>query len=174
MAKLNDIYFKVGKNLFEQGFDFQTTEQKKKLVDASLKTYLASKIAEESTEKAQLLSNNPDVSVDELVELLGDLIPKEEHFDTMRHLTHFILNIAGEMQGWSITWWEDQDAEFVDNPLVQFNEAGKWESLTTHKETSYVQTFKFVHEIYKDTFMEKSPKNRQLTMKQKQLPKGDE
>lgn len=165
MANLRDIYYKVGKDLYEHDFYIQATEQKKKMVDASLKVYLANKIAEESTEKVLMLSSNPDISVDELVVLLGDLIPQEEHFDTMRHLTHFILNIAGEMQGWSIIWWEDQDAEFIDNPLVKFNEAGKWESLTTNKETSYIQTFQFVHEIYKDTFMEKAPKNKQLTLK---------
>lgn len=174
MANLRDIYSKVGRDLFEQYFDHGTTEEKKEMVDVDLKVYLATKIAEENPEKAKMLSDRKDVSVEELVELLGDLIPKEEHFDTMRHLTHFMLNIAGEMQGWSITWWDEQDVEFVDNPLVQFNESGKWESLTTHRDTSYVKTFKFVYDIYKNTFMEKAPKNRQLTMIPKQLPKGDE
>ena len=46
MANLKDIYYKVGKNLFEQEFDFQTTEQKKKMVDAALKKYLAGKVEE--------------------------------------------------------------------------------------------------------------------------------
>lgn len=165
MANLMDIYYKVGKNLYEKDFDFKSTEEKKILVEGNLKNYVAGKIAEESTMKATELSNNPQVTLDELVIMLGDLIPKEEHFDTMRHLTHFILNIAGEMQGWSIVWYEEQEPEFIDNPLVKFNEAGKIESLTSHKETSYVQTFQFVHEIFKETFMTKKKVQKQLTLK---------
>lgn len=165
MANLMDIYYKVGKNLYEKDFDFKSTEEKKILVEGNLKNYIAGKIAEESTMKAIELSNNPQVTLDELVIMLGDLIPKEEHFDTMRHLTHFILNIAGEMQGWSVVWYEEQETEFIDNPLVKFNEAGKIESLTSHKETSYVQTFQFVHEIFKETFMTKKKVQKQLTLK---------
>ena len=165
MANLMDIYYKVGKSLYEKEFAFKTTEEKKVLVEGNLKNYVAGKIAEESTTKAIELSNNSKVSLDELVIMLGELIPTEEHFDTIRHLTHFILNIAGEMQGWSIVWYEEQDAEFVDNPLMNFNEAGKIESLTTHKETSYVQTFQFVHEIFKETFMTKKKVQKQLTLK---------
>lgn len=165
MANLRDIYFKVGKNLFEKEFDFKTTEEKKTLVEGNLKNYVAGKIVEEDLEKATELSNNPQVSLDELVIMLGELIPREEHFDTIRHLTHFILNIAGEMQGWSIVWYEEQDAKFVDNPLIKFNEAGKIESLTSHKETSYVQTFQFVHEVFKESFMTKKPTHKQLTLK---------
>ena len=59
MADLRDIYFVVGKNLFEKDFDHQTTEQKKKLVEGSLKTYVASKIVRESTEQAFKLSEKP-------------------------------------------------------------------------------------------------------------------
>lgn len=165
MADLRDIYFVVGKNLFEKDFDHQTTEQKKKLVEGSLKTYVASKIVRESTEQAFKLSENPNVSLDELVELLGELIPEEKHFDTMRHLTHFMLNIAGEMQGWSITWWDEQDEQFIDNPLIKFNEEGKIDSLTTHKSSSYVQTFKFVHDVFTSSFMNEKNQNKQYTLK---------
>lgn len=153
MANLMDIYYKVGKDLFEHDFDHKDTEGKKKLINGCLKTYLAGKIAEESPIKAIELSNNPDVSVCDLAVMLGELIPEEEHFDTMRHLTHFMLNISGEMQGWSITWWEDQDPQYIDNQLLTFNEEGKIDSLTTHKQTSYVQTFQFVHEVFSSAFM---------------------
>lgn len=165
MAYLRDIYFKVGKDLYTHAFDIEPDGRKKKLVDACLKTYLASKIAEESTEQALVLSDKEDVSVDDLVEMLGDLIPEEEHFDSMRHLTHFLLNIAGEMQGWSITWWDEQDEQFIDNPLIKFNEAGKIESLTTHKQSSYVQTFKFVHDVFTNSFMNEKTQNKQFTLK---------
>lgn len=163
MANLMDIYFKVGKDLFEHGFDQKDTVEKKRLVNGCLKTYLAGKVAEESPIKAIELSNNPKVSVSDLVIMLGELIPEEEHFDTMRHLTHFMLNIAGEMQGWSITWWEEKDPEYIDNQLLTFNEDGKIDSLTTHKQTSYVHTFQFVHEVFESAFMLGKTGNKQLT-----------
>ena len=118
MANLRDIYYRVGKDLHEHGFDIENIERKKKLVAGSLKTYLASKIAEESTEQALVLSEKEDVTVEDLVEMLGELIPEEQHFDTMRHLTHFLLNIAGEMQGWTITWWDEQDEQYIDKYTI--------------------------------------------------------
>lgn len=169
MANLMDIYHRVGKNLYEHNFDQASIEDKKQLVDGSLKTYLATKIIEEDISKAFLLSNDKDVSVEDLVTILGEIIPQEAHFDTMRHLTHFLLNIAGEMQGWSITWYEDQDHQFIENPLLTQDESGKWDSLTTHKETSYVQTFCFVYDSYKKSFMEKTPTDKQLSIGQKQI-----
>ena len=65
MANLMDIYYKVGKNLYEKDFDFKSTEEKKILVEGNLKNYVAGKIAEESTMKAIELSNNPQVTLDE-------------------------------------------------------------------------------------------------------------
>lgn len=174
MADLRDIYFRVGKDLYQHAFDVENTGRKKSLVEGCLKTYLASKIAEESTEKALILSEKEEVSVDDLVEMLGDLIPEEEHFDTMRHLTHFMLNIAGEMQGWSITWWDEQDEQFIDNPLIKFNEEGKIDSLTTHKQSSYVQTFKFVHEVFTNSFMNEKNNNKQLTLKDTRKPESND
>lgn len=165
MANLRDIYYRVGKDLHQHNFDTENIERKKKLVEGCLKTYLASKIAEESTEQALVLSEKEDVTVEELVEMLGELIPEEQHFDTMRHLTHFLLNIVGEMQGWSITWWDEQDEQFIDNSLLQFNSSGKIESLTTHKQTSYVHTFKFVYEIFNSSFLNEKNSNKQLTLK---------
>lgn len=162
MANLMDIYFKVGSTLANQDFDTQSVEQKKKLVNESLKKYLAGKIAEESTKRALELSTNETISVDDLVDMLGEIIPIEEHFDSIRHLTHFMLNIAGEMQGWAITWYSTDEPEYIDNPLIEFNDEGKIDSLTSHPQTSYVQTFKFVNEIFKNEFMTAKKPAKQL------------
>lgn len=165
MTNLTDIYYMVGKSLFESNFDQKSVSEKKRLVNGCLKNYLARKIAEESIEKAIELSENPTVSVDDLVFMLGELIPEEKHFDTMRHLTHFMLNIAGEIQGWSITWYEDEDPQYIDSQNLVFNEEGKIESLTTHKQTSYVRTFQFIHTIFDSEFMVDKKNNKQLTLK---------
>ena len=165
MAQLTDIYYKAGKDLAEHGFDAADTNKKKKLVNASLKNYVTTKIIEEDVEKTFLLYNDPDISVEELVEMLGEIIPEEQHFDTMRHLTHFILNIAGEMQGWSVVWYQDDDETFLNNSLAEYNDKGKLESLTTHSKTSYVDTFKFMHGLFNEVFMEKQIKGQQLRLR---------
>lgn len=165
MANLRDIYFKVGKDLYQHAFDIEPIGRKKELVDDCLKKYLIYKVVEENAAVASKIGKAESISVEDLVEMLGDLIPREEHFDTMRHLTHFMLNIAGEIQGWSITWWDEQDIAFLDNPSINFNEEGKIDALTTHKDSSYVQTFRFVYEVFKDTFMKENHQNKQFTLK---------
>lgn len=157
MIELKDIYFKVGMNLAKEDFDFRATEDQKELVDKHLKEYLKDKLSEITS--SQIKDSNNEVSVETLVDELGEQIPNERHFDTIRHLTHFILNIAGEMQSWSIVWYGENSPEYIDNSLVKFNINGKWESLTTHNDESYVTTFKQVYGVFKEKFMikEKTP-----------------
>lgn len=167
MIELRDIYSKVGIKLAMQDFDHATRDEQKQLVDKDLKTYLIEKISEIC--KTPTFEDPENViSVEELVTQLGELIPTDRHFDTLRHLTHFILNIAGEMQMHSIVWYSENDSEFIDNPQVLFDIDGKWESLTTHENHSYVQTFHQTYGIFKEVFMTKN-KTAQLAMKAKQL-----
>lgn len=166
MIELKDIYFKVGMNLAKEDFDFRATEDQKELVDKHLKEYLKDKLSEITS--SQIKDSNNEVSVEILVDELGEQIPNERHFDTIRHLTHFILNIAGEMQRWSIVWYGENSPEYIDNSLVKFNINGKWESLTTHNDESYVTTFKQVYGVFKEVFMSKE-KTPQLKIYSKQL-----
>ena len=166
MIELKDIYFKVGMNLVKEDFDFRATEDQKELVDKHLKEYLKDKLSEITS--SQIKDSNNEVSVEILVDELGEQIPNERHFDTIRHLTHFILNIAGEMQGWSIIWYGECNPEFIDNSLIKFNINGKLESLTTHNDESYVTTFKQVYGVFKEVFMSKE-KTPQLKIYSKQL-----
>lgn len=167
MIELKDIYPKVGIKLAMQDFDFATPKEKKQLVDKNIKTYLIEKINEiNETETFEDTENA--ISVEELVTKLGELIPANSHFDTLRHLTHFILNIAGEMQNHSIVWYSESEPEFIDNPQVEFGISGKWESLITHEKYSYVQTFHQVYGVFKEVFMTKN-KATQLTKRTQQL-----
>lgn len=162
VISLMDVYRNVGYKLAEESFDVQSTETKKQLVDMHLKQYLIEKI---SKMKGVPLFSDPsnEISVEDLVTQLGESIPMERHFDTLRHLTHFIINIAGEMQGWSITWSTEAKSEFIDNPLATFKEDGKWDSLITHEKHSHVKIFHQVYGIFKEKFMSKD-KNPQLTI----------
>ena len=167
MNDFRDIYYKVGIKLAEEHFDFRTTEEQKELVDKHLKNYLLEKLSE-VTKTSTFIDSTNEVPIETLVDELGNQIPEEGHFDTMRHLTHFILNIAGEMQGWSIIWYGECNPEFIDNSLIKFNINGKLESLTTHNDESYVTTFKQVYGVFKEVFMSKE-KTPQLKIYSKQL-----
>ena len=167
MIELKDIYSKVGIKLAMQDFDLATPEEKKQLVDTNIKTYLIEKISE-INETATFEDPENAISVEELVTKLGELIPTNSHFDTLRHLTHFILNIAGEMQMHSIVWYSETEADFIDNPLVEFGINGKWESLITHEKHSYVETFHQVYGVFREVFMTKN-NPKQPTMRIKQI-----
>lgn len=172
VISLMDVYGKVGYKLAEEKFDVQSPEIKKQLVDKNLKQYLIEKISKINEIPAFSDPDN-EISVEDLVTQLGESIPAERHFDTLRHLTHFIINIAGEMQGWSIIWYSAEDPKFIDNPLASFDQDGKWNSITTHKDHPYVQTFRQVYGIFKEKFMVKN-NNPQLTMRtNKQLGSGN-
>lgn len=156
-----DVYHTVDEYLLKRNFDGVTLEEQKSLVEEGLKEYVLEKIWERDAVKGSNLRPKKDeISLDDLVTILGELIPKEEHNSTLRHLTHYILNVAGCMQGFSITWWEEKNPDLIKNPVVQFNIAGKWDSLTCHRETSYVQTFHFVHQTFREEFMQKQKDNK--------------
>ena len=82
------------------------------------------------------------------------MIPKEKHFDTIRHLTHFVLQIAGTMQGWDIIWFVEESDTYINNPeVLKYNEM--WDTLKTHQDENLVQTFKFVFDTFENNFMKK-------------------
>lgn len=149
--QMNDIYYKVGYSLAMRNFDLQNVETKKELLEEELRNYAIFKLKE--------LGNNnyisEKVNVIDLVNLLGENIPQEEQFNTLIHLTHCILNIAGEMQGRSITWWGENEEEYKNQPLAVFNDEGFWDSLHTYNDYSYIKTFEFVHDIFINRFMKK-------------------
>lgn len=165
-----DVYYKVDKYLIEKDFYGVSEEKQKELIEEGLKDYVIRKIRERDRAKGNnLLQKKEEISLDDLVTILGELIPKEEHNDTIRHLTHYILNVAGGMQGFSITWWEEKDPDLIQNPVIQFNAAGKWDSLTTHRDTSYVQIFHFTHQTFREEFNKKDKENKSLILKAKTM-----
>ena len=150
MVRLDDIYFKVDTELIKNNYWLVDITEKKKLVNEELKKYAISKINELKFEGELSM----DMSVEELLSILASLIPKEKHFDTIRHFTHYILEISGHLQRWSITWWGDRDdQDLINNPYVEFDVDGYWDSLITHKDTDLVKTFEFVYHVFTKEFM---------------------
>lgn len=162
MLRMNDIYFKVGSSLARDDFDFKNVEEKKMLVDKELKNYLIEKINENGTKLISESSHNDGITTNDLVEVLASIIPEDKHFDTLRHLTHFIVNIAGEMQGHSIMWWSENEDSYKNLPVASFNENGLWDDIHTHEDDLYVKTFEFVYDLFVNSFMKKAKVNKKF------------
>lgn len=157
MNLINDIYYRMDSSIVKQNFWKLDIEEKKSLIDKELKKYIISKL--NLLKLPQLSVEEIDsLNVGELLLILANNIPKEEHFNTLRHFTHYILQVAGTLQGWSIIWWEEDNEKLEKSPIIEFNEFGFWNSLKTHENTDYVKTFNFVYDIFNNQFMIKQHK----------------
>lgn len=156
----NDIYFKVDSNIVNNGFWQIDIQEKKELIDQALKKYIISKLNDLGVNNV-LTDSKKDTSVDDLLGLLAINIPQPKHSETLNHFTHYILNVAGNLQNFSIIWWQEDDEELICNPRIEINERGQWEKLVTHEKTGYVQTFSFVYDIFQNKFMVNENDNKQ-------------
>lgn len=149
----NDIIFKMNQYVMQQSNCFEPDiEKQKELVESCLKKYTIEKLQELNSNKMISDEVAKELSMIDLFEELAGMIPKEKHFDTLRFYTHYILEIAGSLQGWSITWWSNDDQEDLE---VLFNMDGKWDKLNTPLNEDYVKTFVFVYDIFQNNFMVK-------------------
>lgn len=149
----NDIIFKMNQYVMQQSNCFEPDiEKQKELVESCLKKYTIEKLQELNSNKMISDEAAKELSMIDLFEELAGMIPKEKHFDTLRFYTHYILEMAGSLQGWSITWWNNDDQEDLE---VLFNMDGKWDKLNTPLNEDYVKTFVFVYDIFQNNFMVK-------------------
>lgn len=159
MVRTNDIYYTIDHNIVSQGFWNVDIDEKKKLIDLELKKYIISKISEIETSKL-IADKEQELSVNELLSILSNLIKADEQFETLRHFTHYIIQVTGTLQGYSIIWFGGEDEKLIENPEIEFNEDGYWNTLTTYDNTDYVKTFNFVYDVFTNNFMVKNPSKK--------------
>lgn len=153
MIAINDIYYKIGSNLAINNFEKKDIETKKIMLDDEQKKYIVEKIYQINQKNI----TEKELNTLELLEILANLIPKEQHFDTLRHFTHHILNIASIMQGWEIIWIVEERPSLIEYPEVNFDENNKLNNLITHKDTDYVKCFAFIYDVFSNNFMKEYP-----------------
>ncbi len=154
-AEINfmDIFFKMNGYVMEQNNCFDPSiEKQKELVESCLKKYTIEKLQELNSTKMISDKAAKELSLIDLFEELASIIPKEKYFDTLKFYIHYILEISGSLQGWSITWCNSSNQEELE---ASFNEEGKWNELNTPLNEDYVRTFKFVYDIFQNKFMVK-------------------
>lgn len=138
---MNDIQYRVDSYIVENGYRRADNNSKKRLVETGMKKYMLEKIGEIDSRKVIPTSNLDDVSLQELALVLGEVIPEDMHDVTLPYLTHYVIGVIGFIQGDFVKWDVSEDVSFVDAPLVENSQDGKWGRLVTHKMTPHLKIF---------------------------------
>ena len=152
-TNFNDIFYRMNRLIMETRPKEFSIESQKELVKLCLKKYTLEKLQELGFNKMISDAESKALDLIGLFDILVTMIPKKKHFDTIRFYIHYILEFAGSLQGWSITWYSENQ----EDTEILFDIDGKWTELTTPLNEDYAQTFKFVYDVFKNKFMVKSP-----------------
>ena len=153
MIKTSDIYQKADKYLAQNGYWQASLETKKELITKAMTVFIITKIQEFPKSEIINLPNLEEQNISNLLQILADLIPKEEHPKTLNHFIHYLLINAGSLQGFEIIWLDDSKKEPSSLPAIEFGENSIWNFLTTHPNDDYVKTFIFVHYVFNTYFL---------------------
>ena len=151
MISTSDIYFRIDSNLVCQNFWQNDIEEKKRLIDSELKKYIISKIQELNVELLENEINN--LSVIELLHILALNIPLDQPHTILNHFIHYIIQVAGNLQNWTICWWVENDEKLITEPLIEFDKNGLWDNLKTHEQTDYIKIFGLVYGTLNNYFL---------------------
>ena len=157
MINTSDIYSKINPILLKNNYHDLDIAGKKSLIDKALKVYIISKLDEIGKLNLLKEDNAENLSVGDLLEILSSEIPEDKHHSTLNHFIHLIANLAGNLQGFDILWWEEDDENLIENPIIDFNENGLLNQIKTHKKTPYVKAFNLVYYTFMNEFMKDEP-----------------
>lgn len=152
MITTKDIYYEMDSSVMLQKFYQLSLPEKKLLIDAELKKYIIFKMESLYGSKKVKEISSTDLTVSELLEILVMNIPKVEHHEILRHFTHYILQIIGNLQNWSVIWWIEEDKKLINCPVLETVD-DKLLSLKTHMKTNHIKTFSFVYDQFINNFM---------------------
>lgn len=149
MTNTKDIYYKMNQRLIEENYWALNMKEKKELINNELIKYTVTKIQELNPH----FKYDQSMDITNLLEIFNNLIDEEEKFEVLRHFSHYIISIASSLQEYEIIWWVESDKDLIDNPICDFNEENKWNTLTTHQKTDLIKTFKLVNETFNNNFL---------------------
>lgn len=149
MITTKDIYYKMNQRLIEENYWALNIEEKKTLINKELIKYTISKIYELD----QKFKYKEETDMTTLLEILNTYIPEQDKFEVLRHFSHYIISIASNLQEYEIIWWVECNKELIENPICEFNEENKWNTLTTHHKTDLIKTFALVNDTFNNKFL---------------------
>ena len=165
MNDMRDIYYQIGIKLIEKNYSKKNNHEKKELIEAELKSYIATQISLRNPEINFQEEQLAEVTLHDLAEQLEKLIPPKDHFDTMRYLTHYVLESITVLQGYTALWEVSEDESLIDKPIVQYGENRMVDRLITHQQTSYVKSFDTALETLDEVVEKKEQRDRQFYKK---------
>ena len=144
-----DIYFNIDSKIVEKGFWSCDLNGQKKLIEIEMINFTKKKMKEYSLSKKNIANDN---LIDLFLNINDQLSTKEQKEEFFNNYTHYILKVAGALQGCCIIWWQEADEELKEKPYIEFDQDDKWDSLKTHAETSPVNVTLFVLDIFNNHF----------------------
>lgn len=158
MIKMNDIYYKVDTNLLRSVFMRASIDEQKGMITEELKKYLAQKLTISGT----IIPQNNDLTINELLEIMADVIPEKKHSKTLVHFTSYLLGVAGGLQDHPISYDCEENLDLINSPVAEFNENGQWTRLIVHDKTSTLEICKFTFNAFQNDFMIKKDNVKKL------------
>lgn len=142
-----DIFYAI---MLERPFTYESTDEKRNILDDLLIKYLRNKVSESyhgivSPKELKIFTTK------ELAYMLFKQIPEIDHKEKIGNIIHAMLGFTSTIQEFSVVWFEEDDETFINNPGIVFDKEGRWSELKTHKNSNYEALFKIVY----DTFINK-------------------
>lgn len=169
MSIMSDMQYEVDSYIVKNGYCRADNTRKMRLVETGMKKYMIEKIGEIDSRIAIPENMEEEVSLHDLAEMLGSVLPTENRNKTMSNLTRYVIGVAGFMQGGFIKWDINDDPAFVTCPLVELNQDGKWDRLVTHEETPYLQAFDLALENLDQVMKLKNKRDKEFVKSMRQV-----
>lgn len=146
----NDVFL-INQKLMQIDFESMSLDDKKKTLNSELIKYLKDKIDKNVKKQRKKSIYSDNASIYELMEIIGGIIPYEER-SNIGKLIQYILSVASEIQGVTITWRVEDRDDLRDCPEVSFNRNRMWDSVVSYDGDDVVKVFYFVYEMFMDNF----------------------
>lgn len=141
----SDIIAKMSIELERRDYFFLPDSEKFQVLDEELKRFIAKKISV----CGHFVSDDEalETEVSELLTQLYEFCDKES--DVVYQVTHYILGIIYEIQGYSVIFCEERDEQLIDKPLLKLK-GDTLDEVVSHSDTAPVEVFKEVYAYLKN------------------------
>lgn len=146
MISTKDIFRSINTSLLQKKFNDQTVENKKQIFLETLKDYTFRKLLEFDF----LVMIDQNVTLRELLFMLGKVVPESEQVDFFNNFTHSILVISSGMQEFEIIWY-GEDTNYQSK--VEYTEDNQWDTLRTAIDANPLEVVVFALDEFENNFL---------------------
>lgn len=145
----NDVYRFIGEYLLKHNFYDLSVEKQKNVVGMAFKDYFLKKFNKKLSYDSYVMCD-----VEDLLIIFAAHFKEEERDVNIDPLVHCLMNIMGNMQGYSMMWEVSSDEELKERPvIIQNSSTGIWEQALTHDEACPIHVFRHLYTQFINSFM---------------------